>query len=172
MRKEELQLIKETLQMLLENTSLKEMDRCLQHGDITTLTHCILVAYYSYALDLKLHLHSDAKSLIVGALLHDYFLYDWHDKAKWHKWHGFRHAKFAYLNAKRDYPINALEAEIIRKHMWPLNIYPPTCREAWIVNLVDTFSGLIEIIITFRLFHSLRHRWILHPLQLIIGEPI
>lgn len=172
MRKEEVQLIKEILKELLDKTALMQMDQYIQHGDITTLTHCILVAYYSYALDLKLHLHSDAKSLITGALLHDYFLYDWHEKEEWHRWHGFKHAKFAYQNARRDYPINEREAEIIRKHMWPLNICPPTCREAWVVNFVDTFSGLMEVVIAFRLFQALRHRWIHRPLQLITGEPL
>ena len=41
----------------------------------------------------------DKRSLIRGALLHDYFLYDWHDKNKPAKFHGFTHPKIAFENA-------------------------------------------------------------------------
>ncbi|WP_416325276.1 HD domain-containing protein [[Eubacterium] hominis] len=167
MRKEELQFLNDILNELIENTSLSDMNAYIQHGDISTLTHSILVAYYSYAIDRKLHLHSDAKSLITGALLHDYFLYDWHEKQSWHKWHGFRHARFAYENAKRDMSLNKTETEIIRKHMWPLTIIPPTCREAWLVNVVDTFSSMIEVLIAYRIFRMLKKPWVLRPMQLL-----
>lgn len=167
MKKEQLYFFKTTVEELLSQPSLKQMHAYIQHGDISTLTHSILVAYYSYAMNCHLHLHSDEKSLITGALLHDYFLYDWHEKEKWHKWHGFRHANFAYHNALRDFEINEKEAEIIRKHMWPLTIIPPTCREAWLVNAVDTFSSVMEVLIAHRIFRALKRKYMHHPLTLL-----
>ena len=165
MKKEELQYLTAILEDLMQRTELSQMDEYIQHGDISTLTHSKLVAYYSFAIDRKLRLHSDAKSLIRGALLHDYFLYDWHEKEAWHKWHGFRHARFAYQNASRDLTLNEIEAEIIRKHMWPLTIVPPTCREAWLVNVVDTLSSVIEVLIAYRIFRVLKRKWMLRALQ-------
>ena len=91
------------------------------------------------------------RSSCTGALLHDYFLYDWHEKDDSHKWHGFYHAGKALQNAMEDFALSEIEKETIRRHMFPLNPIPPRCREAWIVTLADkicsggeTVEGLWE----------------------------
>ena len=58
------------------------------------------------------------------------------------------------------------EIEIIRKHMWPLTIIPPRCKEAWIVNGTDTWISLIESAARFRCLSALRRNWIDRPLRL------
>ena len=68
--------------------------RCYQHGAVTTFAHSIRVACLAVwmADRLRLWRRVDLRSLIRAALLHDYFLYDWHD---WdngeHRLHGFTH---------------------------------------------------------------------------------
>ena len=52
----------------------------IQHGNMTVNDHCLSVARYSLILNKKLRLHCNKRDLIRGSLLHDYFLYDWHDK--------------------------------------------------------------------------------------------
>ena len=86
----------------------------------------------------------EPKSLVRGALLHDYFLYDWHQKDPSHRLHGFRHPKTALGNAQRDYYLNWKENNIIARHMFPLIPVPPQCREAWIVCLADKLCALGE----------------------------
>jgi uncharacterized protein len=81
-----------------------------------------------------------------GALLHDYFLYDWHVPAPEHNLHGFSHAGAALKNAKRDFEINRLEQDIIEKHMFPLNIRPPKYRESIIVCLADKLCATKETV--------------------------
>lgn len=149
-------------QQLLQEESLQSMESFIQHGSISCYQHSIAVAYYSFYLIRKLHIRCNEQSLVRGALLHDYFLYDWHADEAWHKWHGFRHPGFALHNAVRDFQISNMEQEIIKKHMWPLTIIPPTNREAWIVNAVDTFSSLVEVIGEHRPFHALKRRWFAH----------
>ena len=70
----------------IENEKVKRMDKYIQHGTTSTLDHCIAVAYVSFAMAKKLNIHCDYNSLIRGALLHDYFLYDWHVSDESHKW--------------------------------------------------------------------------------------
>ena len=77
-------------------------------------------------------------------MLHDYFLYDWHQKDPSHRLHGFRHPKTALGNAQRDYYLNWKEKNIIARHMFPLIPVPPQCREAWIVCLADKWCALGE----------------------------
>ncbi len=146
----------------LKQKRIKEMKQYIQHGTISCYQHSIAVAYYSFLFIRKLHIRCDEAALVRGALLHDYYLYDWHEKADWHRWHGFHHPNTALRNASCDFALNRREKEIIRKHMWPLTIVPPTCREAWIVNTVDTMSSVIEFLMNKRPFHALENKWFAH----------
>ena len=147
----------------LGDERLLQMKQFIQHGDVSTYDHCLLVAYYSFLWMRKLHIRCSEDELIRGALLHDYYLYDWHEKEKWHRMHGFRHPGFALSNAQRDFELSEKEKEIIRKHMWPLTIIPPTCREAWIVNSADTFISLIETIASRKQFGKMKKYWVHRP---------
>lgn len=49
-----------------------------QHGTVTVYDHSVAVALMCLQLAMLLHIHADRRSLVRGALLHDYFLYDWH----------------------------------------------------------------------------------------------
>lgn len=118
-----------------------------QHGKTTVYSHSVHVAYASYYWTKKYHIEIDDKALIRGALLHDYFLYDWHDKEHAHKRpHGFYHPSAALNNALEDFNLSSKEKNIIKRHMFPLTIMPPTCREAWIVCMADKVCGLRETI--------------------------
>lgn len=64
---------------LLSDGRWREMTRFVQHGRTTCLTHCMAVAYYSLLFVEVLRIPCDRRSLVRGALLHDYFLYDWHE---------------------------------------------------------------------------------------------
>jgi len=141
---------------LLGHDTIKSMDQYIQHGDISCLQHCIGVAVFSLILVRVWKIKCDERSLVRGAILHDYFLYDWHDGAKWHRFHGFKHAKIALENAERDFELNDIEREIIRKHMWPLNAAPPMCKEAWVVNVVDTYCSTLETAGRFKILKPLQ----------------
>lgn len=51
------------------------------------------------------------------------------------KLHGFRHAKIAADNAKRDYGLTKKEYRIIASHMFPLGWRIPTSKEAILLTL-------------------------------------
>ena len=86
----------------------------------------------------------DMRSLVRGALLHDYFLYDWHIPDESHKWHGVTHAGDALKNARRDFELNEIEQDMIRKHMFPLNLALPRYKETVVIVLVDKYCSLTE----------------------------
>lgn len=131
---------------IIENEKVKRMDKFIQHGSTSCLEHCIAVAYVSFYIAKKFHIACDYNSLIRGALLHDYFLYDWHIKDATHKWHGFHHAKKALNNAVRDFELTTIEKDIILKHMFPLNIKLPRYRESYLVTLADKICSSYETI--------------------------
>ena len=136
----------EILSALLSDSHVREMKRFIQHGRVSTLEHCIHVANLSYEIDKHLSLHSDLKVLLTGAVLHDFYLYDWHryDNGT-HRLHGFLHAETACRNAQKFFHIDDKTRHVIASHMWPLNITKlPHSKEAWIVWIADKCVSLHE----------------------------
>lgn len=80
---------------ILDSKSIQIQKQCLQHGKRTVFEHSLAVALMCLTINEFLHLKLNERRLIRGALLHDYFLYDWHVKDKSHRLHGFRHPYFA-----------------------------------------------------------------------------
>ena len=132
------------LRALWTDRAFRSMGRYLQHGGTSCLLHSIAVAYYSLLLMRVLHIPHDARSLARGALLHDYFLYDWHTEHPVAGFHRITHPRTALRNARRAFPITPLEADIIRRHMFPLTLTPPRYRESAVVCLVDKACSLCE----------------------------
>ena len=139
-------MVARTVRRLRQTSRFSQMDTCMQHGSVSVTQHSIAVAYLSCRIACALRLRVDYDSLIRGALLHDYFLYDWHDPDPSHRLHGFRHARFALQNASEDFSLTPREENIIARHMFPLNPTPPTCREAWIVCLADKLCAARETV--------------------------
>lgn len=141
-------LIKEHGSDILSSENFRETKNHIQHGTIPVHSHSINVARYSLAISKKIGIKCDQRCLVRGALLHDYFLYDWHHKdyISPHRLHGFFHPGVALRNALKEYELSELEKDIIKKHMWPLTIVPPLCREAWIVTLADKYCSFFETI--------------------------
>lgn len=139
-------LFHEILREVCLNTRIIESRQHIQHGSTSVLEHSITVAYVSCLLALKLSLPVKHRELIRGALLHDYFLYDWHEKDKSHRLHGFHHPFTALRNAERDVALTAIEKDIIKKHMFPLTLIPPRYMESLVVCLVDKFCAACEIL--------------------------
>lgn len=131
---------------ILRSRNFIRMKEYIQHGNVTVNAHVMNVARYSIAISDNLHIPCSRRELIRGALLHDYFLYDWHvpDREHPHKLHGFYHPGVALRNAAREYELTEREKNIIRRHMWPLTLVPPVCREAWIVTTADKWCSLME----------------------------
>ncbi len=116
----------------------------IQHGDTSVYSHCVAVAYVSLWFSYRLHLSVSRQSLLMGAFLHDYFLYDWHEKDPSHRLHGFTHPKRALINATADWNLSPRTQNIILRHMFPLTPIPPAYREAWLVCLADKACALAE----------------------------
>ena len=99
------------LKQVEAETRILQSREHIQHGTTTVYEHCVQVAYESYLFAKEHQLKVEMEQLIRGALLHDYFLYDWHNQLTPH--------------------------DIIKKHMFPLTLVPPKYLESWIVCWID-----------------------------------
>ena len=78
------------------------------HGRVTRYEHSLSVCYIALRIAGRLRLRVDEQSMVRGALLHDYFLYDWHDPGRPHLTHGFTHPGEALREAERDFKVRNL----------------------------------------------------------------
>ncbi len=134
------------LSVIKSNENVQKMNNYIQHGSVSTFEHCENVAKLSYLIDKCFLLHSDMNVLLTGAMLHDFYLYDWHEVGDGsHHFHGFTHAKRALENAKKEFNIDDETGHVIYCHMWPLNLERlPMSKEAWIVCIADKIVSLQE----------------------------
>lgn len=130
--------IQKNIDYLEKEGRLSLTKQFMQHGNVSVFEHCVAVCLCSIKIAKLLRIHYDLEALIRGALLHDYFLYDWHvNDDPNRRLHGFFHPSVALENALEDYDLSKKEQDIIKHHMFPLTIIPPMCREAWLVCLAD-----------------------------------
>jgi len=123
----------------------------INHHGNSILDHTIKVSYLAWKAGILPGL--DRKSMVRGAMLHDFFLYDWKKKSperkrKFYeifKMHGFTHPAEALKNAKLYFDLNDIEENIIKRHMFPLTPVPPLYAESWLVTLCDKWVSLSEI---------------------------
>lgn len=123
-----------------DHEKIREMENYPAHGVVSTYHHSVRVAAVSFMINRRYHLRADERSLVRGAMLHDFYLYDWHKKEgrKLRDLHGFSHPVSALQNAREHFRLNRREENIIRSHMWPLTLlHVPSCREAVIVCIAD-----------------------------------
>jgi uncharacterized protein len=129
---------------ILTSKNMQLEKEFMQHGQLSCYCHSLFVAYISLKIVKALHLNANERSLIRGALLHDYFLYDWHIPSSYNRRHAFSHPRRAYENAIQDFELNELERDIILKHMFPLTLKLPRYRESYIVLLADKYCAVYE----------------------------
>ena len=132
---------------ILDSKSIQIQKQCLQHGKRTVFEHSLAVALMCLTINEFLHLKLNERRLIRGALLHDYFLYDWHVKDKSHRLHGFRHPYFALENARKEYELDPVLEDMIVKHMFPLIPSPPKYKESWVLCIADKICASKETIL-------------------------
>ena len=86
------------------------LSKYIQHGKTNIYIHSRNVAYLSYIIarfcERRFRIKIDYDALVVGAMFHDFFLYDWHKVEGRQRLHGFRHPKIASINAQKYYGIN------------------------------------------------------------------
>lgn len=126
---------------ILNNEEFNKIKNIEHHG-VTRFEHSLRVSYYSYKVSKILKL--DYKQVVTGGLLHDFFISD-EDRTKKDRFLSvFNHPKKAVKNASEHFEITDKEKDIIRSHMFPINLSVPKYAESWVVSIVDKIVGTYE----------------------------
>jgi uncharacterized protein len=125
---------------ILASDGMRREEGYVQHGTASVFDHSLAVTRTSLRLASALAaagMRVDTRALVCGALLHDYFDYDWHFPHTARPHHAFLHPSYAAENARTDFGVSGRCEECIRRHMFPLVPIPPRHVEAWVVCLAD-----------------------------------
>ena len=132
-------------QYFLKEPRVQRMKAIPMHFGSNCYVHSFKVAKYAIKRAIRYHKKVNLESLLIACILHDYYLYNWRDEKKLRKLHGKRHPYIASEKAKADFNISPLCQEIIKSHMWPLNILEfPKTREAKILSFADKWTAIKE----------------------------
>lgn len=136
----------DTFIRLREDPHIQELKKYPNHYISNLYDHSSRVALCAYDLSRRMYLDIDGKSLAIGAMLHDYYLYQArHNKEIRTKDHWFGHPDTALKNAEKEFQLSELEKNIITSHMWPLTFrHFPRSREAVLVCLADKICAFGE----------------------------
>ena len=138
------EIFNEILRDVCRDSRFCESKNYMQHGSISVYTHSITVAYYSCWIAEHYDIKVRKRELIRGALLHDYFLYDWHkDKEEGRHLHGFTHPATALKNASEDFELTPVEKDIIKKHAIPNAKLPMVTIIA--INIGFMIAGAMQV---------------------------
>lgn len=129
----------EIIKPILKNKEFLKLKDIKHHG-ISRYDHCLRVAYFTYCVCKKLHLHYEEAT--TAALLHDFFIDEVKEEGKIAKLR--KHPAYAVANAKKYFSITDLQEDIIKCHMFPITFTPPKYLESWIVDIVDDLSAIYE----------------------------
>ena len=132
---------------ILDNKEFLKI-KTIEHHGISRYDHSLKVSYYSYKIAKILHL--DYEQTARGGLLHDFFLSPEDRTQKDRLKSVFTHPKQAVLMAKSEFELTKKEEDMIRSHMFPINLSVPKYAESWIVSMVDKCVATNEFAIKFR----------------------
>lgn len=125
---------KNIINHILENEEFSKMKK-IAHHDTNRYEHSLKVSYYSYKIAKALKL--DCEDVARAGLLHDFFMNDTNVKITKRLMSAINHPKKAAKKADEIFGISEKEKDIIKTHMFPLNLNVPKYAESWLVTLVD-----------------------------------
>lgn len=125
---------------ILNNREFKKIEGYKHHGT-NRLEHSKRVSFYSYKICKFFKL--DYVSAARGGLLHDFFINSYKKTVK--RKLLVNHPMIALYNAKKHFKLNSMEKDIIKSHMFPVNLkIIPKYKESYIVTFVDKLACVYE----------------------------
>ena len=139
------QHLEELYQRYLNDEKVLRMKEVPMHRGSNCYLHSFRVAKVAIKHALTKRKDVDLEVLLLAAILHDYYLYDWRkDKTK-KRHHGSRHPFIAAKQAKEDFDVDEKVQTVIQSHMWPINIKCfPSTMEAKILSFADKKIATME----------------------------
>lgn len=149
---------------ILDNDEFSKL-KDIKHHEQTRLNHCLKVSYYAYIIAKKLGLSYE--EVARAGLLHDFYLGQVKEQKKVKDrllLFTTKHPEQALDNSLKYFELTEKEQDIIRTHMFPIDIKIPKFAESWLVSFVDKVVSTKEFGYKF----SSKISWVANAYLLII----
>ena len=161
--------LEDAYQSFLRDEKILRMKGISMHRGSNCYIHSFKVAKLAIKRALR-HKKGDLYTILLGSILHDYYLYDWRKDRSKMKSHMRAHPYIAAENAERDFGIHAPIKKVIQSHMWPVNLTDfPKTKEARIISHADKTIYLKEIVCSKR-FKKKREQKYLDQISTLFDE--
>ena len=131
---------------LLNTPEVQSLQSYSHHHRVSRYEHALLVSQLAFRAARTFRL--DCRAAARCGLLHDLYPGEKNRPAGpfFFLRHAWNHPKQALENARNLTYLTGKEQNIIESHMWPMCKALPKSREAWLVNLVDTFVAVLDVL--------------------------
>lgn len=125
-----------------------EMRRFQAHRGTSVYDHSVGVMRVSLRMAARFHMReARMRRLAVAAMLHDFYLYDYHGRRTLDGWHAWRHPAVALENASRLFELEPDVRNAIRAHMFPGTLFHvPRYSIGWVVSVSDKLCAVLELL--------------------------
>lgn len=134
---------------LLHLHDVQDLKAFTQHMNTSRFQHSLNVSYYTFLIARRFHL--DSCSAARAGLLHDLYHYDWRNLDKEERpiegRHCAVHPQIALENARKATFVNTIIEDAIVHHMWPMTLRCPKTKEGWVLQAVDKYCAISEILL-------------------------
>lgn len=130
---------------IIRSDEFRQMKHHRHHVKSNARDHSIKVAFLCYQYHKKFSPDINLREFVRGALLHDYYLYDWHDRTPDTRFHLVAHPHRAWRNVVHHYPdLTRIQRDMILHHMFPLTPIPPTTKAGWALWFYDKVAAISD----------------------------
>lgn len=130
---------------LLSHPKVQEMKLYPHHGKVDTHYHTVYVSYTVFKIAKKRNM-PELRDITRAALLHDFYLYDWHTDKDHEELHAWFHPKEALRNAEKYFgEMTKMQREMILYHMWPLAKMPRS-KGGFLLTFCDKHCADMDLI--------------------------
>ncbi|MBR2669107.1 MAG: HD domain-containing protein [Solobacterium sp.] len=133
----------EIIKDIADHPEFRKLEQFTHHLHTNRYQHCLNVSWYTYLWAKKLGLNY--KEAARGALLHDFFLYDYRSNPPIKGNHNEIHPIAAFTNAEKYFEVTDIMRDCILRHMWPNTSASPETREGYLVSVADKYCAGIEV---------------------------
>lgn len=134
---------------LKRNPDILKLRSYMAHRNTSVYAHSIGVANLSLWLAVRMHMkRRKLGNLILAAMLHDFYLYDYHGRrTKIKGWHAWSHPATALANAEKLFDLDAPARNAIRSHMFPGTLFHvPRYSIGWVISISDKICAICELL--------------------------
>ena len=133
---------------IISSDRFQDARQITHHGTENVAEHSLRVAEQACEIALLLKKHGvdvDLTDVIRGSLLHDIGMTDRDVNEAPAPSKAYKHPEHGARIASAEFHANEVQEQAVKRHMWPINVIPPTHTAGWVIIAADKIVSMKEV---------------------------